>query len=413
MTVTVGNSPEFSNLAQTHPEWHEAVSSVFDEVVAIRRDLHKNPELSFQETRTAGIVSSLLREWGYEVRENVGGTGVIGLLKSGLPGPVVGLRADMDALPMMDEIAADYRSQKEGAAHTCGHDAHTAILLGVAKLFSEKGLPCGTLKLLFQPAEEIGEGAAAMIADGALQNPEVDMMAGLHVHPTLHTGEFSVTTAEYSCAAVDIFELEVKGQGGHAAHPHQTIDPIMISAQILVALQQIVSRQIDPLDSVVLSFGQIEAGSKATIIPNSVLLKGTVRTLKPETRKEMPERMAAIAKGIARSFGGDCELDYQFITPSIKIDGGARELLSDTISSLYGEDALKISLPSMGGEDFAYFSQEVPSVFFRLGTKGGEATAFPNHNTRFDVDEQAFLYGMSVLGLLTYNYLKKNEGEEE
>lgn len=413
MTVLAGNSREFSNLAQTHPEWHEAVSSVFDEVVAIRRDLHKNPELSFQETRTAGIVSSLLREWSYEVRENVGGTGVVGLLKSGRPGPVVGLRADMDALPMMDEITADYRSQRDGAAHTCGHDAHTAILLGVAKLFSEKGLPCGTLKLLFQPAEEIGEGAAAMIRDGALQNPEVDMMAGLHVHPTLRTGEFSVTTAEYSCAAVDIFELEVKGQGGHAAHPHQTIDPIMISAQILVALQQIVSRQIDPLDSVVLSFGQIEAGSKATIIPNSVLLKGTVRTLKPETRKEMPERMAAIAKGIARSFGGDCELDYQFITPSIKIDGRARELLSDTIGTLYGEDALKISLPSMGGEDFAYFSQEVPSVFFRLGTKGGEATAFPNHNTRFDVDEQAFLYGMSVLGLLTYNYLKKNEGEKE
>lgn len=413
MTLTVDNSREFSNLAHTHPEWHDAILSMFDEVVAIRRDLHKNPELSFQETRTAGIVSTLLREWGYEVQENVGGTGVIGLLKSSLPGPVVGLRSDMDALPMMDEIAADYRSQNDGAAHTCGHDAHTAILLGVAKLFSEKGLPCGTLKLLFQPAEEIGEGAAAMIRDGALQNPKVDMMAGLHVHPTLHTGEFSVTTAEYSCAAVDIFELEVKGQGGHAAHPHQTIDPIMISAQILVALQQIVSRQIDPLDSVVLSFGQIEAGSKATIIPNSVVLKGTVRTLKPETRKGMPERMAAIASGIAQSFGGECELDYQYITPSIKIDGHARELLADTIGELYGEDALKISLPSMGGEDFAYFSQEVPSVFFRLGTKSGDDTAYPNHNTRFDVDEQAFLYGISVLGLLTYNYLKKNEGEKE
>ncbi|MFD1861456.1 M20 metallopeptidase family protein [Planococcus chinensis] len=413
MTVSVGSSREFSSLAETHPEWHQAISSVYEEIVAIRRDLHKNPELSFQEKRTAGIVSTLLREWGYEVQEQVGGTGVVGLLKSGLPGPVVGLRADMDALPMMDEIEADYRSQNDGAAHTCGHDAHTAILLGVAKLFSEKGLPCGTLKLLFQPAEEIGEGAAAMIADGALQNPSVDLMAGLHVHPTLHTGEFSVTTAPYSCAAVDIFELEVKGQGGHAAHPHQTVDPIMISAQILVALQQIVSRQIDPLDSVVLSFGQIEAGSKATIIPNSVLLKGTVRTLKPETRKEMPERMAAIASGIARSFGGECELDYQFITPSIKIDGDARELLTETIEELYGNDALKISLPSMGGEDFAYFSQEVPSVFFRLGTKGGETTAYPNHNTRFDVDEQAFLYGMSVLGLLTYNYLKKNEGEKE
>ncbi|MGI2328134.1 M20 metallopeptidase family protein [Planococcus sp. YIM B11945] len=412
MELAVDGRQKFSQLEHTHFEWHEAISGVFDEIVEIRRDLHANPELAFQETRTAGIVAGLLKDWGYEVQEGVGKTGVVGLLKSGLPGPVVALRADMDALPMMDEIEQPYRSKKNGVAHTCGHDAHTSILLGVAKLFSEKGLPCGTLKLVFQPAEEIGEGAAAMIADGVLENPKVDFMAGLHVHPTIHTGEFSVTEAEFSCAAVDIFELEVTGKGGHAAHPHQTIDPIMISAQILVALQQIVSRQIDPLDSVVLSFGQIEAGSKATIIPNSVLLKGTVRTLNPATRSQMPERMKAIAKGIAQSFGGDCKLDYQFVTPSIQIDNEARTLLAQTIGELFGEGALKTSLPSMGGEDFAYFSEKVPSVFFRLGTKSGEETAYPNHNTRFDVDEQAFLYGISVLSLLTHNYLKKNEGEK-
>lgn len=411
MAVIAGETRGFQELKRTHPEWHSSIFSLFEEITAIRRDLHAHPELSFQETRTASIVADLLEGWGYKVKRNVGKTGVVGLLESGRPGPVFGLRADMDALPMADEITKDYRSQNVGVAHTCGHDAHTAILLGVAKLFAEKGLPGGSLKVIFQPAEEIGEGAAAMIEDGVLANPKVDAMAGLHVHPTLKTGEFSVTTAEYSCAAVDIFELKVTGKGGHAAHPHQTVDPIMISAQILVSLQQIVSRQTDPLDSVVLSFGQIEAGSKATIIPNSVLIKGTVRTLKPETRQQMPQRIETIAKGIARSFGGDCELDYQFVTPSIKIDAEMRGLLQDTIGELYGESALKISAPSMGGEDFAYFSQEVPSVFFRLGTENGEDTAYPNHNSRFDVDEQSFLYGISVLSLLASNYLKQSEGE--
>lgn len=408
--MELAGSSKFSQLEQTHTEWHQAISAVFSEIVKIRRDLRAHPELAFQESRTADIVAGLLKEWGYEVQERVGKTGVIGILKSEVPGPVMGLRADMDALPMMDEIDKPYRSTKSGIAHTCGHDAHTSILLGVAKLFSEKGLPGGTLKLVFQPAEEIGEGAAAMIADGVLENPKVDFMAGLHVHPTIETGEFSVTETEFSCAAVDIFELQVTGKGGHAAHPHQTVDPIMIAAQILVALQQIVSRQIDPLDSVVLSFGQIEGGSKATIIPNSVLLKGTVRTLNPETRSQMPDRIKGIAKGIARSFGGDCELDYQFITPSIKINYDARALLTETIGELFGEEALKTVLPSMGGEDFAYYSEKVPSVFFRLGTNSGQETAYPNHNTRFDVDEQAFLYGISVLSLLTHNYLKKNEG---
>lgn len=412
MAVIAGETRGFEDLKRTHPEWHFPISSLFNEISVIRRDLHAHPELSFQEIRTSSIVADLLGKWGYKVQKNVGKTGVVGLLESGKPGPVFGLRADMDALPMADEIAKDYRSQNAGTAHTCGHDAHTAILLGVAKLFAEKGLPSGSLKVIFQPAEEIGEGAAAMIADGVLANPKVDAMAGLHVHPTLKTGEFSVTTAEFSCAAVDIFELELTGKGGHAAHPHQTVDPIMISAQVLVSLQQIVSRQTDPLDSVVLSFGQIEAGSKATIIPNSVLIKGTVRTLNPETRRQMPQRIDTIAKGIAQSFGGDCELDYQFVTPSIKIDAEMRELLQHTIGDLYGEGALKISAPSMGGEDFAYFSQEVPSVFFRLGTENGEDTAYPNHNSRFDVDEQSFLYGISVLSLLASNYLKQSEGEK-
>ncbi|HSI67653.1 MAG TPA: amidohydrolase [Planococcus sp. (in: firmicutes)] len=413
MTLKPGGAGRFQDLASTHPDWYEVIQNVFGEVVETRRDLRQHPELSFEEERTAAIVSEKLRAWGFEVQEGVGKTGVVGVLKGEAPGPVVALRADMDALPMMDEIDQPYVSLREGVAHTCGHDAHTSILLGVAKVMAEKGLDAGTLKLVFQPAEEIGQGAAAMIEDGVLENPKVDYMAGLHVHPTLKTGEFSITHDEFSCAAVDILELKITGKGGHAAHPHLTIDPIMIAAQILVGVQQIVSRQTDPLDSVVLSFGQIQAGTKATIIPDAVVLKGTVRTLNPETRAVMEKRIGSIAKGIAQSYGGDCEIDYQYVTPSIKQDDELRSLFISTANELFGRDTVLIVKPSMGGEDFAYFSQEVPSVFFRLGTNGSEETAHPNHNTRFDVDEEAFLYGISVLSVLTHKLLKTKKGETE
>lgn len=413
MTLKPGEAGRFKDIAITHPEWHGVIENVFAEVVETRRDLRQHPELSFEEERTAKIVSEKLRAWGYEVQERVGKTGVVGLLKGEMEGPVVALRADMDALPMMDEIDQPYVSINDGVAHTCGHDAHTSILLGVAKVMAEKGLPAGTLKLVFQPAEEIGQGAAAMIQDGVLENPRVDYMGGLHVHPTLKTGEFSITTDEFSCAAVDILELRIIGKGGHAAHPHLTTDPIMIAAQVLVGVQQIVSRQTDPLDSVVLSFGQIEAGTKATIIPDSVLLKGTVRTLNPKTRAVMEERISSIAKGIAQSYGGDCEIDYQYVTPSIKQDDELRQLFIGTANELFGPESVLTVKPSMGGEDFAYFSQEVPSVFFRLGTNGSMQTAYPNHNTRFDVDEESFLYGISVLSVLTHKLLQTKKGEKE
>ncbi|MCM3088635.1 M20 metallopeptidase family protein [Bhargavaea ginsengi] len=410
-TVEVQTRP-FESLKGSHPTLYQAVRDVFPETVELRRHIRQHPELAFEETETAKLVAAKLSEWGYEVRTGVGGTGVVGLLKGKAPGPVVGLRADMDALPMNDEIEEPYKSSRPGVAHTCGHDAHTSILLGVAQAFAKTGLEKGSLKVIFQPAEEIGKGAQAMIKDQALEDPKVDVMAGLHVHPTIRTGEFSLASAEFTCAAVDIFELQFKGKGGHAAHPHQTVDPIMMAAQALVALQQIVSRQTDPLDSVVLSFGQLKAGTKATIIPDTVTVAGTVRTLKPETRAQMEEKIRSISEGVARGFGGDCTLDYQYGPPSIKVGDVPRRLLEETIGTLYGPDALKDTLPSMGGEDFSYFSNEVPSVFFRLGTRGeNERTAFPNHNSQFDVDEEAFLYGISVLIALTNQFLENEKGD--
>lgn len=400
----------FDRVKELHPALVEAVDAVFDEMVVIRRDLRRNPELAFQETRTASIVAAYLREWDYEVTEGVGGTGVIGVLKGTIPGPVIGLRADMDALPMPDEINEDYKSINVNVAHTCGHDVHTTNLLGVAKVYSMIGLKRGTLKLIFQPAEEVGAGAKAMIDAGALQNPPMDLMAGLHVAPALKVGEFGTSNAVFSGAAVDIFELEVTGKGGHAAHPHLAIDAVMITAQVLVALQQIVSRQIDPLDSVVLSVGQIQGGTKATILPNTVTVNGTVRTLLPTTREEMPKRIEQIASNVAAAFGGTVRLTYDRVTPSVQNDESAKVLLHEVISELFGQEALIYRNPSMGGEDFAYFSQEVPSVFFNLGTKTGESTSLGLHTTKFNVDEEAMRYGMTVLSYLTHKYL---QGEEE
>ncbi|MHC0038068.1 M20 metallopeptidase family protein [Pseudoneobacillus sp. C159] len=401
----------FANVKAKYPAISEAITRNFEEMVSIRRDFRQHPELAFEEKRTSSIVANYLRQWGYEVQEHVGGTGVVGILKGKQPGKVIGLRADMDALPMPDEISTSYKSMNDGIAHTCGHDVHTANLLGVAKVFSEIGLEKGTLKLIFQPAEEIGQGAKAMIDDGVLENPKVDFMAGLHVAPTLNVGEFSLTDAEYSCGAVDIFELVVEGKGGHAAHPHLAVDAVMISAQILVALQQIASRQVDPLKPVVLSVGQIHGGTKGTILPNTVTMNGTVRTLDPSVRDQVPLSMEKIATKIAEAYGGKARLDYQRVTPSIKMDETSRAVISELIVDLFGKDSFKWVNPSMGGEDFAYFSELVPSVFFRLGTKSSEETAYGNHHPKFNVDEQAMQYGMTVFSVLVQKILYKEEGE--
>jgi amidohydrolase len=409
--MPVTQSDVFANVKTKHSAIYDAITRNFEEIVSIRRDFRRHPELAFKEKRTASIVASYLRQWGYEVQEHVGGTGVVGILKGKQPGKVMGLRADMDALPMPDEISATYKSVQDGIAHTCGHDVHTANLLGVAKVFSEIGLEKGTLKLIFQPAEEIGQGAKAMIDDGVLENPKVDFMAGLHVAPTLNVGEFSLTNAEYSCGAVDIFELVVEGKGGHAAHPHLAIDAVMISAQILVALQQIASRQVDPLKPVVLSVGQINGGTKGTILPNTVTMNGTVRTLDPSVRDQVPISMERIATQIAEAYGGKARLDYQRVTPSIKMDKSSRAVISELIVDLFGRDSFKWVNPSMGGEDFAYFSELVPSVFFRLGTKSSEETAYGNHHPKFNVDEESLRYGMTVFSVLVQEILYGEEGE--
>lgn len=400
-------SEAFKIVESKYPDINKAILRNLDIVIQIRRDLRQHPELSFEEKRTSSIVANYLREWGYEVQEGVGGTGVVGILKGKNPGKVIGLRADMDALPMNDEISEPYKSINEGVAHTCGHDVHTSNLLGVAKVFSELGLEKGTLKLIFQPAEEIGQGAKAMIDDGVLENPKVDFLIGLHVAPIIDVGEFSLAKSTYDCAAVDIFELVIEGKGGHAAHPHKAVDAVMITAQVLVAMQQIVSRQVDPLKPVVLSFGQIVGGTKGNILPSTVTVNGTVRTLDPDVRNQVPESMEKIAKGIAESFGGQAHLDYQRVTPSMSTNEDAKNEFGELVTELFGEESMHWLTPSMGGEDFAYFSELVPSLFFRLGTRSSEQTDYSIHHPKFNIDEQAIRYGMTLFSVLSYKFLNE------
>ncbi|WP_170007583.1 M20 metallopeptidase family protein [Bacillus fonticola] len=375
-----------------------------DKLVSWRRDFHQHPELGFEETRTASIVADHLEQFGYEVQTNVGKTGVVGILRGKEPGPTFGLRADMDALPMQDEKDVAYRSTIPGKMHACGHDAHTAILMGVAELFARTGLESGTLKLVFQPAEEGRGGAQAMIDDGVLLDPPVDAMAGLHVHPTSEVGTVAIAEGPIGCAAADLFDLMIVGKGGHAAHPHRALDPVPVAAEIISGFQQIASRRVDPLDPVVVTVGEVHAGTAPNIIAPHVRMSGTARSLSPDLRTKIPAWMESIIKGVTEAHGATYDFQFHYKFPSIQNDKNMKQLFVQTAEKLVGEENIIINKPSMGGEDFACFSELVPSVFFRLGVGHEVKAAYSNHHPKFDIDEDALPHGVALLSQLALNY---------
>ncbi len=381
------------------------------EVIVLRRDFHAHPEVGMEEERTAAIVADYLEELGLEVRTQVGGTGVVGLLRGGAAAersPTVALRADMDALSVEDKKDVEYASQVEGVAHACGHDAHTANLMGVAKILSELQDDLeGNVKFLFQPAEEGPGGAEPMLADGALENPTVDAVFGLHVAYNLPTGVIGLHS-EYGNAASDGLGIKIIGSGGHGAAPHDTVDSIAVAGQVITSLQNIVSRQINPLDSAVISIGIVEGGYRANIIAPEVEMKGTVRTLKEETRQKMPERIERIVSNVCAAFGADYEIDYRFGYPAIWNDADAVEMVRLSAEEVVGEENVRDVEPTMGGEDFAYFAREAPGAFFRLGTGNPEkGTDYPGHHPMFDIDEDALPVGLKVMANLAHRYLQK------
>ncbi|WNQ12545.1 M20 family metallopeptidase [Paenibacillus aurantius] len=370
-----------------------------------RRDFHRNPELGYEEHRTAGIVVDHLRSLGLETRTGIGKTGVVGLLRGQEPGPTFLLRADMDALPIPDGKPVLYRSTVQGKAHLCGHDAHTAMLMGAAKLLAERGLPRGNVKFMFQPAEEGGAGAKAMVEDGVLQDPKVDAAAALHVSPFCPVGKITVSKGP-AWAATDSLRIKIIGKGGHAAGPHHTVDSIPIAAQVITALQQIVSRQVDPLDSAVVTIGKINGGHAVNAIASEVELLGTVRTLNPKLREQMRVKVEAIVKGVTEAFGAGYELELREGYPIVVNDDSMYELFTRTAGQVMGSESWDLINPTMGGEDFAFVAQQVPSVMFRLGVCGGEETAYPLHHPLFDLDESAMPFGSALLAAIAINYLE-------
>ncbi|MHA6484690.1 M20 metallopeptidase family protein [Paenibacillus sp. strain BS8-2] len=379
-----------------------------DQLIEWRRDFHRNPELGYEEMRTSGIVAEHLRDLGLDVRTGVGGTGVVGLIRGELPGPTFLLRADMDALPIPDAKQVEYRSRVEGKSHLCGHDAHTSMLMGAAKLLVDRGLKRGNIKFMFQPAEEGGAGANAMIRDGLLEEPKVDAAAALHVSPMFKVGRVAAAKGP-AWAATQSLRIKIIGRGGHAASPHQTVDAIAIAAQVITALQHVASRQVDPLDSVVVTIGKMNGGHAVNAIASEAELLGTVRTLNPELREQMRGRIETIVKGVTEAFGAGYELELRDGYPIVVNDGEMYELFARTSEDTLGTGHYETIKPTMGGEDFSFVARQVPAVMFRLGTRSGDETAYPLHHPSFDLDESAMPLGAAMLASIAIRYLEEGD----
>lgn len=380
-------------------------------LTGLRRDLHRHPELSFKEFRTAEIVASLLRRLGMEVTEKVGQTGVTAILH-GSEGPVVALRADMDALPVTELTGLPFASETEGVMHACGHDLHVTCALGAAMLLaSRKDSLCGTVKFLFQPAEEINQGARAMLADGAMDNPKPDMIFGLHNHPEIQVGKVGVKEGGLM-ASVDTIGIKITGKGGHGALPHRDIDPITGTAAVISALQTVVSRNVDPQQPAVVSLGTIHGGAANNVIPDFVEMTGTVRTFSDELRNSMEGMLRRVVENTAAGLGCRGELSYRYDLPPVMNDSRATDIARRAVEAAAGSDAVMLPTPSMGGEDFALFQEKAPGCFLWLGVGNPEIGAVhPWHSPLFTADENALSIGAGVLAQTVLFALQALKGE--
>lgn len=399
-----------------------AARAVETNVIAWRRDIHQHPELSNRETRTAALVAKHLRDLGMEVRTGVAHTGVVGVLRGGKAGGVVALRADMDALPVTEQTGlsfasretSEYIGQPVGVMHACGHDNHVAILMGAATVLAgmRESIP-GTVKFIFQPAEEgapPGEdgGADMMIREGVLENPKVDAIFGLHVMQFGTAGQVSLR-ALGAMASADRFELTVTGRQTHGAMPWAGVDPIVVGAQIVTAYQSIVSRNVDITAApAIVTVGTFNAGVRNNIIPDSASMTGTVRTFDPVVQQLIHDRMRSIATGIAASMGATAELSIEKATPVTFNDAVLTRRMRPTLERVYGATNVLDSALVTGAEDFAFYQQHVPGLFFFLGVRPvsvSPANAIPNHSPFFDADEAALVDGVRAMASLAIDYL--------
>ncbi|WP_231460341.1 MULTISPECIES: M20 family metallopeptidase [unclassified Pedobacter] len=379
---------------------------IFNDVVGYRRHIHANPELSFKEFETSLYVKDKLSKWGIEFT-SCANTGVVGLIKGNLPSDkIIALRGDMDALPIHEDNDKPYRSKNHGVMHACGHDVHTSSLLGTAYILNQlKDEFGGTIKLIFQPAEELLPGGASiMIKEGVLENPKPQYIVGQHVMPLIESGKVGFRSGIYM-ASTDELYVTVTGKGGHGAQPHQNIDPVLIASHIIIALQQIVSRNADPRLPSVLSFGKVTANGATNIIPNEVKIEGTFRTLDEDWRAEAHKRMKKMAEGIAESMGGSCDFDihkgYPFLINEEKLTANARGFAEDFLGK---ENVIDLDI-WMAAEDFSFYSQVTDACFYRLGTGNtAKDTTHSVHTPKFDIDEDALKIST---GLMAYIAVKQ------
>jgi amidohydrolase len=374
------------------------------EMIGTRRDLHAHPELRYEETRTAGVVEERLRALGYRPTSGVGRTGVVARLE-GAPGPCVLLRADMDALPLTERNDVPYASRHPGRMHACGHDGHTAVALGVARMLRRAGAPArGSVKFMFQPAEEGGNGAVAMIEDGVLDSPRVDAAFGLHLWNHLEVGKVSVVDGPFM-ASVDELEIRIRGTGGHGAMPHEARDPVLAGAQVVCALQQIVSRNVSPLDSAVVTIAAFHGGEAFNIIPDEVVLKGTARSFTEGVWRALPAHLERVVRRTAEACGCEADLRIERLMRPTVNDPRMAALVREVAAEVVGAENL-VADRTMGGEDFAEVLARVPGCYFFVGSRN-EATGkiHPHHSPYFDIDEDALAIGARILSGVARRYL--------
>ncbi len=383
------------------------ITDIEDEIIDIRRDFHKHPELGFEETRTAKIIAQKLNSWGYEVKENVAKTGVVGILKGEKQGPTIALRSDIDALPITEKNNLNYSSVNEGKMHACGHDGHMAILLGTAKVLAKyKNEISGNIKLIFQPAEEGPGGAKPMIDEGVIE--DVDLILGLHIWPDLDSGKVGVKKGPLF-ASIDEIDIEVVGESSHGASPHQGTDAVLVAAELVSSLQSVVSRKIDPVEPSVITIGKINGGYVRNVIADNVSLEGTVRCVSPEIRKKLELKIKEIIKGVTMSHGASYNLEYRNMYSPLINNDYYTDIVKNIAQTIVGKENVDfIEKPTMGGEDFAYFLKEVPGTFFLLGGRNEDkGITASNHNPNFNFDEDILKTGVEILVKSSFEIMEK------
>ena len=389
-------------------ELMDGAQAIASEIVMDRRAIHQNPEMAYKESQTAAMVADRLRELGLKFETGVAQTGVVALLQGSREGKTVLLRADMDALPIEEASDLPFASANKGVMHACGHDGHTAMLLGAARLLAERRDSInGAVKFMFQPAEEGGAGALRMIEAGLLENPHVDAAFALHVDALTYAGQVSVKSGA-THASADTFQIRILGKGGHAARPSMTVDPIVIAAQVVSALQTLVSREVAPTEEAVVTIGSFQAGTTFNIIPDTAELRGTVRTYSGDVQAHLERRIAEISAGIARAMRGDAEVDYRRLYPPNLNHAEGAETVRVAARRLLPDGGLLEDVAAMGGEDFAFLMQRVPGAMFRLGVRrpGWDEPKFL-HSASFELDEEALPVGSAVLAATALEYLNQ------